>query len=339
MSDIYKLQYGATKSLHKYKYFKWVLSGRWNQGSGNSGATATYMEWDELGIGFNNTAVCYGPSYWTFDSYELNGTPWAQDLRMPQVLLGGTWNSESSKFDASNFVQLTVYFHTANNTSILPTSVGLISANNQNDYQSSTPLTFTLYGLNEEINVYEQLISINAANVNKASNATTTITSGFTYHYDTINLNRLTFPGWNGYIGYEKFEPHFEYTTLWETNEPFKNLYSITLSDSIENYDEYIVYGSANRANQFYLDTQNRYVVNHTGVNQGGCFYAGRWNTASTYILINGTEMWLNGTSGYIQSSYFVGQNDNSTNFCDGVYINREEDLHPYKIVGAKEVK
>ncbi|MBO7714112.1 MAG: hypothetical protein J6S85_11110 [Methanobrevibacter sp.] len=132
---------------------------------------------------------------------------------------------------------------------------------------------------------------------------------------------------------------HYDYITLWETNEPFKNLYSITLTDSIENYDEYIVYGSANRTNQFYLDTQNRYVVNHTGVNQGGCFYAGRWSTASTYILINGTEMWLNGTSGYIQSSFFVGQNDNSTNFCDGVYINREEDLHPYKIVGVKEVK
>jgi len=61
----------------------------------------------------------------------------------------------------------------------------------------------------------------------------------------------LAYPGWNGYVGYEKFEPHFEYTTLWETDTPFKNMYSITLSDSIDNYDEYIVYGSANRDSQF----------------------------------------------------------------------------------------
>lgn len=151
----------------------------------------------------------------------------------------------------------------------------------------------------------------------------------------------LTYPGWNGYVSYEYSPgPQYTYTTLWETTTPFKNMYSITLNDSIDNYDEYIVYGSANRDNQFWLDTQNHYVVNKNGVNQGGCFYAGRWSTGSTYILINGTDMWLNGTSGYITSSYFMGQNNNATTFCDGTFNTaRNVDLHPYKIVGIKEVQ
>lgn len=149
----------------------------------------------------------------------------------------------------------------------------------------------------------------------------------------------LAYPGWNGYVGYDD-GPSYTYTTLWETDTPFKNMYSITLNDSIENYDEYIVYGSANRDDQFWLDTQNRYTVNHGAVNQGGCFYAGRWSTGSTYILLNGTDMWLDGTSGYITSSYFMGQNNGATTFCNGTYTAaRNVDLHPYKIVGIKEVK
>lgn len=149
----------------------------------------------------------------------------------------------------------------------------------------------------------------------------------------------LTYPGHAGYVGFEN-GPTYTYTTLWETNSPFNNMYSITLNDSIDNYDEYIVYGSANRDNQFWLDTQNRYTVNHGAVNQGGCFYAGRWNTDSTYILLNGTEMWLSGTSGYVSSSYFFGQGNNTTNWAQGTYNTaRAVDLHPYKIVGIKEIK
>lgn len=194
MSDIYKIRFNGNtlcshqtrQFVHKYKSFKWVLSGRWNQGSGNSGDTATYMEWDELGIAFDGDTMRYGPDYWTFDNYTLDGTPWSPDTRMPPVLLGGSCRTESSKFDASNFVELTVYFHTADNSAILPTRVGLISANNQNEYQSSTPLHFMLYGLNTQTNDYELLIDVGAADVNKTSNAETIITTGFTYHYTTV---------------------------------------------------------------------------------------------------------------------------------------------------------
>ena len=176
--------YYERKTVRKYKSFKWVLSGRWNQGSGNSGATATYMQWDELGIGFDNGNVCYGPSYWTYDSYTLDGTPWAPDMRMPDALLDGERNTEYSKFDASSFVELTVYFHTADNNAILPTSVGLIAANGQSSYESSTPLHFMLYGLNEQANEYELLIDVGASDVNRTNNAETIVSTGFTYHYD-----------------------------------------------------------------------------------------------------------------------------------------------------------
>ena len=152
--------------------------------------------------------------------------------------------------------------------------------------------------------------------------------------------NTLTYPGWNGFLQYaDNSGPTYEYTTLWETNDPFKNLYSITLSDDIRNYDEYIVYGTANRDNQCWLDTQNRYVVNKTGVNQGGPFYCGQWNTGSTYFLMSCTDMWLSGTSGYVNSSFFMGQNNGSTAWCNGTYNTaRQVDLHPYKIVGIKEI-
>lgn len=194
MSDIYKIRFNGNtlcshqtrQFVHKYKSFKWVLSGRWNQGSGNSGATATYMQWDELGIGFDDGNVCYGPSYWTYDSYTLDGTPWEPNMRMPNALLDGERNTEYSKFDASNFVELTVYFHTTDNNAILPTSVGLIAANGQSRYESSTPLHFMLYGLNTQTNEYELLIDVGAANVNRTNNAETIITTGFTYHYSSV---------------------------------------------------------------------------------------------------------------------------------------------------------
>lgn len=127
------------------------------------------------------------------------------------------------------------------------------------------------------------------------------------------------------------------YTTLWSTNSPFNNMYSFTLSDSIDNYDEYIVYGSANRDNLQWIDCQNRYVVKPGTINMGGSTYFGKWSNTNTYVLMNGTEMWISGTSGYVTSSYFFGQNNNTTAWGYGVYTAaRTVDVHPYKIVGVK---
>ena len=147
----------------------------------------------------------------------------------------------------------------------------------------------------------------------------------------------LSYQGHEGYVSYIS-GPQYQYTTLWETDTPFKNMYSITLNDSIDNYDEYIVYGSAVKDGNVYYDTQNRYFVSHNGVQQGGCVTAGTWGT-SKFLLLNGTEMWLSGTSGYIASSYFIGEGNNTTAWTQGTFTGRTADLHPYKIVGIKEIQ
>ena len=160
-------------------------------------------------------------------------------------------------------------------------------------------------------------------------------------NYFTFGNGVLSLGGYSlqSFVPTAKPEP-YTYTTLWETSSPYNNLYSITLNDSIDNYDQYIIYGSANRDSQRYINVQNRYVVTPNKINRGGPFYAGRWSDGSTYILVNGTEMWLSGTSGYISSSYFIGQGNNTTAWSRGLYsAGRAVDVHPYKIVGVKEVK
>jgi len=151
----------------------------------------------------------------------------------------------------------------------------------------------------------------------------------------------LAYPGWNGYVSYEKFAPHFEYTTLWETSTPFNNMYSITLNDSIDNYDELIVYGSANRDNTHYINCENEYVVDKNAINFCNSFYNGCWSVdANSHILCNGTQLLLSGTSGRVTSSYYMGQNAGTTAWCGwkGTAA-RVQDVHPYKIVGAKYVQ
>lgn len=153
--------------------------------------------------------------------------------------------------------------------------------------------------------------------------------------YTTTNIE--TSGVFNGEIIWGKQGP--TYFTLWETNDPWHNMSAITLNDDLNYYDEYIVYGSANRDNQCNVSTENRYEVNKTAINQGGSYYCGQWNTGSTYFLMNGTELYLSGTSGYIHSSYFMGQNNGSTAWSNGVYNTaRQVDVHPYKIVGVKGI-
>lgn len=152
-----------------------------------------------------------------------------------------------------------------------------------------------------------------------------------------FNGNTLTYPGWNGFCSYEVKEGP-TYTTLWETDAPAKNKYSITLNDSINNYNELIVYGWASRDNQRIIKSQNRYIVTSGHPNRCTCYVAGKWNDAANgYILSNFTNIDLSGTSGYISSSCFVGIGSNSNNFNKGMFDNRQVDIHPYKIVGVKE--
>lgn len=127
------------------------------------------------------------------------------------------------------------------------------------------------------------------------------------------------------------------YTVLWQTANPVANVYNISLNDSIENYDEFIVYGSANRDDQFTIKTVNRYEVDKGRINFADCYTHGAWNTAAnTHILTNGTNIWLSGNSGSVRGSYFLGQNVGAVSFVGWRGNNRAVDIHPYKIVGVK---
>ena len=127
------------------------------------------------------------------------------------------------------------------------------------------------------------------------------------------------------------------YTVLWQTANPVANVYNISLNDSIENYDEFIVYGSANRDSQFTIKTVNRYEVDKGRINFADCYTHGAWNTAAnTHILTNGTNIWLSGNSGSVRGSYFLGQNVGAVSFVGWRGNDRAVDVHPYKIVGVK---
>lgn len=127
------------------------------------------------------------------------------------------------------------------------------------------------------------------------------------------------------------------YTVLWETDTPFKNQYSIELNDSIDNYDEIICYGSANRGGNDRVNVKSTYPVISGTINLVGPYTLNTWQSTNSYMLNNGTQMYLSGTSGYIDVSYYWGMQNGGTGFEANRYTTaRNADVHPYKIVGVK---
>ena len=126
-------------------------------------------------------------------------------------------------------------------------------------------------------------------------------------------------------------------TVLWETSSPFQNNYQISLNDSIYNYDELIVCGSANRGS-FKIDCQNRYSVTSGKLNMCDSYYWGMWSeAANTHVLANGTQVLLSGNTGMVTSSFYMGMNagvDTWTGWKSTT--TRQDDVHPYKIIGVK---
>ena len=127
------------------------------------------------------------------------------------------------------------------------------------------------------------------------------------------------------------------YTVLWETDTPFKNQYSIELNDSIDNYDEIICYGSANRGGNDRVNVKSTYPVISGTIHLVGPYTLNTWQSTNYYMLNNGTQMYLSGTSGYIDVSYYWGMQNGGTAFEANRYTTaRNADVHPYKIVGVK---
>jgi len=127
------------------------------------------------------------------------------------------------------------------------------------------------------------------------------------------------------------------YTVLWETDTPFKNQYSIVLNDSLDNYDEVICYGSANRGGNDRVNVKTTYPVISGTVNLVGPYTLNTWQSTNHYMLNNGTQMYLSGTSGFIDVSYYWGMQNGGTAFEANRYTAaRNADVHPYKLVGVK---
>jgi len=127
------------------------------------------------------------------------------------------------------------------------------------------------------------------------------------------------------------------YTVLWETDTPFKNQYSIVLNDSLDNYDEVICYGSANRGGNDRVNVKTTYPVVSGTINLVGPYTLNTWQSTNHYMLNNGTQMYLSGTSGFIDVSYYWGMQNGGTGFEANRYTTpRNADVHPYKIVGVK---
>lgn len=125
-------------------------------------------------------------------------------------------------------------------------------------------------------------------------------------------------------------------TVLWENNSPAPNNSSITLNDSIDNYDEIEYYGSGARNARNTPCVITNYPVISGVLNLGGPEFIGKWNPGDTWILSNGTQCFLSGNSGYIASSYYFGRNNGATGYAASLVNNRVDDVRPYKIVGIK---
>lgn len=123
-------------------------------------------------------------------------------------------------------------------------------------------------------------------------------------------------------------------TVLWSADTVQPNNTSITLNDSIDNYDELIYFGSGTRTYTPCVMTE--YPVISGQLNLGGPFFFGNWGATDTFVLCNGTQVFLSGTSGFVASSYYWGKNAGSTAYAAALVNNRTNDVRPYMIVGVK---
>lgn len=123
-------------------------------------------------------------------------------------------------------------------------------------------------------------------------------------------------------------------TVLWSADTVQPNNTSITLNDTIDNYDEIIYYGSGTRT--YCPCVMTEYPVISGQLNLGGPFFFGNWGATDGFVLCNGTQVFLSGNSGFVASSYYWGKNASNTAYAASLVTNRTNDVRPYMIVGVK---
>lgn len=123
---------------------------------------------------------------------------------------------------------------------------------------------------------------------------------------------------------------------LWSAASQQASNSTITLNDSIDNYDELWFYGSGTR-NAMCPCIITEYPVIPGVLNLGGPFFVGQWGSGTNnYELCNGTQIYLSGNSGLIATSFYFGKANGSTAWAAANTTNRDLDVRPYKILGIK---
>ena len=141
---------GYTESFSGYTRFKLKLTGYAGREYQNP---ARYVQWDEVGIGYDNNSPVYGPANWTIVSYTLHdATDFGGRDSLP-LLMDGYWGDAggyNSKFDATydpgclDTWYGEIIFDSVNGP-IIPTSMGFYAPMNIQRHPQ-TPGKFELYG-------------------------------------------------------------------------------------------------------------------------------------------------------------------------------------------------
>lgn len=139
-----------SEEIQGYTRFKLKLTGYAGRESQNP---ARYVQWDEVGIGYDNNPPVYGPANWTIISYTLYDATDYEGRDSLRFLMDGYWNDSggyNSKFDARyNSGCLDTWYgeiiFDSVHGPIIPTSMGFYAPLNIQNHPQ-TPGKFELSG-------------------------------------------------------------------------------------------------------------------------------------------------------------------------------------------------
>lgn len=141
-----------------------------------------YIQWDEVGVGWNGLGPFYGPDYWSIESYGLHdATDWGDRTGTIRYLFDGYWGDAggyNSKFDATynEGCENTWYgevIFTSLNGPIEPDSMGFYAPLNIQSHPQ-VPGLFELYGWDGA--AWVLITSVNGNQLTLINNECTVIT-------------------------------------------------------------------------------------------------------------------------------------------------------------------
>lgn len=123
-------------------------------------------------------------------------------------------------------------------------------------------------------------------------------------------------------------------TLIWSATENVYNK-SITLSEPLTHFEEYEIYASGmENATAGVHVAKTSFNTTENKVNGCDSWGYSPWTTTYNYIL--GSNIKISGSSGFVGSSYYMGQGSNTTAYAAGKWVNADAPkmLQPFKIFG-----